>query len=287
VEGRTEKIVKKKTFSGDNCASNLINSLLDIEEELLSAMKAHPLLHMTKQDEETFAAATDCHICELPLEEDTVRDHCHASGDFLGAAHNSCNLNRKSDLKIPLYCHNLQGYDGHFLMLALSNNPRIETIEGLALNTEKFRTIRINSFVFLDSLAFLNAPLSELVNDLARSKEHKFALLDQMNLYKNSSSKLKELLIRKGCYPYESVTGLDMLRTTTELPPIEEFYSSLTNATVSEEDYKHARRVFRAFKCKNMLEYTEIYCKTDVVLLAEVMLQFRKVIQKEFGLDCW
>ena len=36
-----------------------------------------------------------------------VRDHCHFTGKFLGAAHNNCNLNRNYDkFKIPVFFHN-------------------------------------------------------------------------------------------------------------------------------------------------------------------------------------
>lgn len=40
-----------------------------------------------------------------------VRDHCHINGDFLGAAHQGCNLNRriKTTMPVPIYCHNFSG----------------------------------------------------------------------------------------------------------------------------------------------------------------------------------
>ena len=44
----------------------------------------------TEADKDTFNKATHCHICEKPLEADTVRDHCHLTGTFRGAAHNGC-----------------------------------------------------------------------------------------------------------------------------------------------------------------------------------------------------
>jgi hypothetical protein len=168
----------------------------------------------------------------------------------------------------------------------LKSDDRIKQVKGLSYNTEKFRTLTLNSFVFLDSLSFLSGSLNELVNNLAQNKDHKYIILDQLNLYGKNENEKKELLIRKGVYPYESVTGIEMLIKTKKLPPANDFYSSLTDSTVSPADYEHAKKVYKEFKCANLLEYTELYCATDVGLLAEVMIQFRDVTQSEFKLDC-
>ena len=47
----------------------------------------------TEDDEKLFDEATTCHICDKELGEDRVRDHCHITGKFKGAAHNGCNIN--------------------------------------------------------------------------------------------------------------------------------------------------------------------------------------------------
>ena len=288
IETATNKVIDKQTYTGDDCANHLINHLLTIETDILEKMKRFPTYKFTKKERRMINNSDVCHICEKEFfdGEEKVGDHCHTTGILFGAAHNLCNLQRKVKTNIPLFCHNLQGYDSHFIIQCLKADDRIKTINGLAYNSEKFRTMTINSFVFLDSYSFLGASLNELVNDLTQNKNHDFVILDQLNLYNKREKKKKELLIRKGVYPYEIVTGIEMLTETKTLPEIKDFYSSLSDSTVSFEDYRHAKKVFKVFKCANLLEYTELYCATDVGLLAEVMLQFRNVVLSTFELDC-
>ena len=46
-------------------------------------------------DKLVYDNSTLCHICDEELGEDRVRDHCHLSGKFRGAAHEVCNLKYK------------------------------------------------------------------------------------------------------------------------------------------------------------------------------------------------
>ena len=72
----------------------------------------------------TFDSATNCSICRLDFEfqgksrksENRVRDHCHLTGKFRGAAHNNCNLNYKLGNFIPVFFHNLSNYDSHLFI---------------------------------------------------------------------------------------------------------------------------------------------------------------------------
>ncbi|KAJ8911769.1 hypothetical protein NQ315_008821, partial [Exocentrus adspersus] len=77
----------------------------------------------------------------------------------------------------------------------------------------------------------------------------------------------------------------EKLEETVELPPREQFYSSLTENAISEEDYAHAVNVWNAFKCHTLAEYSDIYLKTDVLLLTDVFEVFRKVCQDTYQLD--
>ena len=40
-----------------------------------------------------------------------IRDHCHVTGKFRGAAHWDCNINFKLTKKVPVTFQNLRGYD--------------------------------------------------------------------------------------------------------------------------------------------------------------------------------
>ena len=42
---------------------------------------------MTKEDEERYNSADTCWICDKLIDKDKVRDHCHVTGKFRGAAH--------------------------------------------------------------------------------------------------------------------------------------------------------------------------------------------------------
>ena len=48
-----------------------------------------------------------------------VKDHCHNTGKFRGAAHNKCNLNYSVQKEIPIIIHNAS-YDTHFMLNQLA-----------------------------------------------------------------------------------------------------------------------------------------------------------------------
>ena len=86
---------------------------------------------MTEQDETDFDEATYCHVCEKEFKpegkkgkelwrEIKVKDHCHFTGEYRGAAHTHCNLNCRKTLLLPVIFHNLQGYDAHLCIKELA-----------------------------------------------------------------------------------------------------------------------------------------------------------------------
>ncbi|CAB3993171.1 Hypothetical predicted protein, partial [Paramuricea clavata] len=61
-----------------------------------------------------------------------VRDHCHFTGKYRGAACNGCNFEITAPVFVPVYFHNLEGYDAHLIIRALARIPdNLEVPEGI------------------------------------------------------------------------------------------------------------------------------------------------------------
>ena len=84
--------------------------------------------NLSDKEEKEFQSASTCHICEEEFSRDEksngkVRDHCHFTGEYRGAAHNKCNLSCRKPLILPVIFHNLQGYDAHLFIKQLAKVP--------------------------------------------------------------------------------------------------------------------------------------------------------------------
>ena len=61
-------------------------------------------------EDERFEQSNIRWICSklIDLSDEKVRDHCHVSGKYRGAAHWSCNINFKITKEVPAIFHNLK-----------------------------------------------------------------------------------------------------------------------------------------------------------------------------------
>ena len=70
-----------------------------------------------------------------------------------------------------------------------------------------------------------------------------------------------------------------------KFPAAVNFYSSLTDESISDSDYQHAQEVWTTFNCQTIGDYHDLYLQTDVLLLADVFENFRRTALSTYKLD--
>ena len=288
-----EPIIYTKTKDSDDVAKIFVEKLAKVTNKIYNNFYRRPiLLRLTHAEQKSFDEAEICHICKKELLDDKVRDHCHFTGQYRGAAHNSCNLQCRKPMILPVIFHNLQGYDAHLFIKQLACLPGelncIPSTEekyisfSKKIKVDEYRSRRNGENIplyfeirFIDSFKFLQTSLANLVSNLQPDDFHNTKQVFKENV---------ELLTRKGVYPYDYVSSFEKL-FETQLPPKEEFYSKLNDEDITDDDYKHAKNVWNTFKCKTIRDYHNLYLKSDVLLLSDVFENFRKTCLKHYNLD--
>ena len=160
-DGKTEAPAE---YRGPNAAEHFLRALQEEESGIQKVLAKLQAMRMTRADWESHRTASRCHVCDGLLEGDSVRDHCHFTGKYRGAAHSACNLKLRLSPKtttILVAFHNLRGYDSHLLMQAISKGEG--QISCIPNNTEKYISFSLGQLCFIDSAQFLLAPLYKLV----------------------------------------------------------------------------------------------------------------------------
>jgi len=291
VLGQEDMILHEHTYAGTDAHIHFIRHLLDQEQNWITSLIASKkFMEITPKETQQFINADKCYLCGIEFTDNVVkvRDHSHYTAKYIGAACQQCNLRRRRPTSLKIFVHNCSKYDMHFIIKAMSHfKDEISNISVLPYNGENFRTLRFNSFEFLDSLAFLQASLAQLSSDLRQSNSN-YDILKQTYLVKKNEKfdkKRFEMVLEKSFFPYEFCSSLDLMQKTKKLPKRKDFYSTLSEETISREDHTFAKEVWKEFGCKNLVDYTKLYCKIDTVLLAEIFQTFRRKMLAFSGLD--
>ena len=260
-------------YRGENAVAHFIETILGVNTMLQEKIKSCEPLTMSEEEEEAFQCQKECRFCNLEMNDDRVRDHDHQTGKYRGAAHSKCNINEgKSRKVVPVFFHNLKGYDAHLIVSEVGKYT--SNLQAIPQNYEKFISFSFSNLRFLDSFAFLSSSLDTLVKNLFEEGEGRHKFVHTMRCCDQPQH--VDLLFRKGVYPYDYMSDWKRMEETT-LPPQEAFYSKLSGKHISDEDYAHAQHVWRAFGIQNLGEYHDLYVKTDVLLLADVFEAFREI----------
>ena len=286
------RIYIKKEESDYDAMDTFINWLESDVREIANLENKDMIF--TPENEKEFINALNCWICGEYLGNDRVRDHCHFTGKFRGAACNSCNLKLKRQNNISVFFHNLAGYDSHLFIKKLGTPEEKENIDCIPNNEEKYisfsKTIITGQYknkqgetkdktfkiIFKDSMKFMSSSLGALVNNLPRDAFN--------NLLKYFTPEQAEILKQKGFYPYEYMDNVEKFKENKP-PPRKAFYSKLSGRGITIKDYKHVWNVWNTFNMKSLKDYHEFYNITDVLLLADVFENFRDLCLKNYGLD--
>ena len=111
-------------YRGPDCVNKFCKHIISEVKWLYSSFPEKQMAPLTKSQIKEYKRATKCHICLKPFREEKrrVRDHCHYTGLYRGAAHSWCNLQYKIPNYIPVVFHNLTGYDAHLFIRELAKH---------------------------------------------------------------------------------------------------------------------------------------------------------------------
>ncbi|CAJ0842523.1 2971_t:CDS:2 [Entrophospora sp. SA101] len=240
-------------------------------------------------DNVAFKEAKECMYCKekdmLDIGLTKVRDHCHISGKYRGPAHSNCNKKLQMGpfkTKVPLICHNFRGYDSH-LLIEVVGRFTSNKLKCIPENIGKYKAMDVGQLRFLDSIQNMNMGLDKLVASMSSNLE-KFPLTIKHFTDKGCSLDQIKFLFRKGVFPYDWTKSWDKFKKTA-LPRRKDFYSLLSQQNISNADYVYAQEVWQKFEMKTFGKYHDLYLETDVLLLADIFMNYTIMCLKDDGLD--
>ena len=174
---------KLNYYRGEDCMTKFFKDLREHATKIINYEKKD-MIPLTKKEEENYNTQKVCYICKKEFDKSDkkhhkIRDHCHYTCEYRGAAHNICNLRYKIPKEIPIIFHNGSTYDYHFIIKDLVKEFEAN-FECLGQNTEKYITFSVPikkkienkdieityKIKFIDSFRFMATSLSKFVDNL-------------------------------------------------------------------------------------------------------------------------
>ena len=180
---------KKSFYRGRDCTEKFCKDLKEYSTKIIN-FKEKDMIPLTDEEIEFYEKQNVCHICKKEFCYDKneknkfklyqkVRDHCHYTGKFRGAAHSICNLRYKVQREIPVKIHNGSKYDYHFIIKELAEEFKGQ-FECLGENSEKYITFSVPikkenedgetityKIKFIDTYSIMQNKLSDLADNLS------------------------------------------------------------------------------------------------------------------------
>ena len=132
----SQQVTFVKEVNDNDVAQIFIGTLEKNINEIYKKFKFPKSMIMTMNDKFVYDNFTICHIWNEELGKDKVRDHCHLSVKFRGAAHEVCHLKYTVSKFFPVVFHKLSGYDSHIFIKTFDNSE--EDIYCIPNNEENY-----------------------------------------------------------------------------------------------------------------------------------------------------
>ena len=184
-----ENVLKSRYYKsclGYNKVDWFVDEVIKCENNLTFYLKstAEDII-MTEEDEEDFTNNNICSFCEKENRDNKVRDHCHLTAKYRGAAHSKCiiNVTQKQSNFIPFIFHNFSNYDCHlfFENLVDKKNDKVE-FDNIPRTNEEYISVTYGCIKFIDSYRFLSSSLDSLVKTLFDSSHKTMEDLKEENV---------------------------------------------------------------------------------------------------------
>ena len=204
---------KLNYYRGNDCMKKFCKDSKEHATRTINYEKKK-IITLTKEEKIIYNDQQICYICKKEFDKSDnkhhkVRDHCHYTGKYRGAAHNICNLRYKVPTVIPVVFHNGSTYDYHFIIKEL-----VKEFEGnfdcLGENTKKYITFSVPlkkkienknleityKIKFIDSFRFMSSSLSKLFDNLSEGIHNNKCSDCKSNLDSVRITKIKKLLLK-------------------------------------------------------------------------------------------
>ncbi|KAL4123057.1 hypothetical protein QTP88_015289 [Uroleucon formosanum] len=268
----TDPVIYRGSEDRPDVATHFVEAIVEISRKIETLLKTNTPIIMSDEQEKTHQECTSCNLCLCYIVGvDKVRDHDHLSGKFRQTLCAKCNLALQQPKFVPVFFHNLSNYDSHYIISQLGFDTNSITV--IPNSEEKYisfsKYISSNFTVrFIDTFRFMATSLEKLATNMITPLFENFR-----ETAKHFVMEKLPLVTRKGVYPYEYTDSWSKLDEVS-LPGKEEFYSTLTESGV-----------WTQFECKTLGEYSDLYLKIDVLLLADVFENFRDLCMNTYNLD--
>ena len=253
---------KLNYYRKDDCMNKFCMDLREHVTKIINYEKKK-MIPLTTEEKIYHNKQKICYICKKEFNNNDkknykVRDHCHYTGKYRGAAHNICNLRYKVPKEIPIVFHNGSTYDYHFIIKELVKESE-GNFECLGKNTEKYITFSVPikkkienkdleityKIKFIDSYRFMSSLLSKLVDNLSEGI-HNNKCVDCNSCLDYIKIKNEKLLLK--CFNcnnyYKKKFNKDLIKKFKN----KDFYSNLNMENIDDKDHRYGNNVFKRFK---------------------------------------